>query len=92
MEAPAAGASAPAPSRIASADSVSDTAPDTSRSGTGEDADGQGDLGPDEADSLDAALASGSLGEGAAISLYLFPLLVAVSVAMLVFARRAQVS
>jgi multiple sugar transport system permease protein len=35
---------------------------------------------------------SGSLGEGAAISLYLFPLLVVVSVAMLVFARRAQVS
>jgi multiple sugar transport system permease protein len=35
---------------------------------------------------------SGSLGEGAAISLYLFPLLIIVSVAMLVFARRAQVS
>jgi len=35
---------------------------------------------------------SGSLGEGAAISLYLFPLLVLVSVAMLFFARRAQVS
>jgi multiple sugar transport system permease protein len=35
---------------------------------------------------------SGSLGEGAAISLYLFPLLVAVSVAMLFFARRAQVT
>jgi multiple sugar transport system permease protein len=35
---------------------------------------------------------SGSLGEGAAISLYLFPLLVVVSVAMLFFARRAQVS
>jgi multiple sugar transport system permease protein len=35
---------------------------------------------------------SGSLGEGAAISLFLFPLLVAVSVAMLFFARRAQVS
>jgi multiple sugar transport system permease protein len=35
---------------------------------------------------------SGSLGEGAAIALYLFPLLVAVSVAMLFFARRAQVS
>jgi multiple sugar transport system permease protein len=35
---------------------------------------------------------SGSLGEGAAISLYLFPFLVVVSVAMLFFARRAQVS
>jgi multiple sugar transport system permease protein len=35
---------------------------------------------------------SGSLGEGAAISLYLFPLLAAVSVAMLFFAKRAQVS
>jgi multiple sugar transport system permease protein len=35
---------------------------------------------------------SGSLGEGAAISLFLFPLLVLVSVAMLFFARRAQVA
>ena len=35
---------------------------------------------------------SGSLGEGAAISLFLFPLLVVVSIAMLFFARRAQVS
>jgi multiple sugar transport system permease protein len=35
---------------------------------------------------------AGSLGEGAAISLFLFPLLVVVSVAMLFFARRAQVS
>jgi multiple sugar transport system permease protein len=35
---------------------------------------------------------SGSLGEGAAISLFLFPLLIVVSVAMLFFARRAQVS
>ena len=35
---------------------------------------------------------SGSLGEGAAICLYLFPLLIAVTVAMLYFARRAQVS
>jgi multiple sugar transport system permease protein len=35
---------------------------------------------------------SGSLGEGAAISLFLFPLLVLVSVGMLFFARRAQVS
>ncbi|HXG75253.1 MAG TPA: sugar ABC transporter permease [Gaiellaceae bacterium] len=35
---------------------------------------------------------SGSLGEGAAISLYLFPLLVLVSVGMLFFARRAQVT
>lgn len=35
---------------------------------------------------------SGSLGEGAAISLYLFPLLVLVSVGMLFFAKRAQVS
>jgi multiple sugar transport system permease protein len=35
---------------------------------------------------------SGSLGEGAAISLYLFPLLVVVSIGMLFFAKRAQVS
>ena len=35
---------------------------------------------------------SGSLGEGAAISLYLFPLLIVVTVAMLFFARRAQVT
>jgi multiple sugar transport system permease protein len=35
---------------------------------------------------------SGSLGEGAAISLYLFPVLVVVTVAMLFFARRIQVS
>jgi multiple sugar transport system permease protein len=35
---------------------------------------------------------SGSLGEGAAICLYLFPLLVVVTVAMLFFARRVQVS
>jgi multiple sugar transport system permease protein len=35
---------------------------------------------------------SGSLGEGAAISLYLFPLLIAVTIAMLFFARRAQVT
>ena len=35
---------------------------------------------------------SGSLGAGAAISLFLFPLLVLVTVAMLFFARRAQVS
>jgi multiple sugar transport system permease protein len=35
---------------------------------------------------------SGSLGEGAAISLYLLPFLVVVTVAMLFFARRAQVS
>lgn len=34
----------------------------------------------------------GSLGEGAAISLFMLPLLVVVSVAMLFFARRAQVS
>jgi len=34
----------------------------------------------------------GSLGEGAAISLFLFPLLMVVTVAMLFFARRAQVS
>jgi multiple sugar transport system permease protein len=34
----------------------------------------------------------GSLGEGAAISLFLFPLLIVVTVAMLFFARRAQVS
>jgi multiple sugar transport system permease protein len=35
---------------------------------------------------------SGSLGEGAAISLYLFPFLVVVTVLMLFFARRLQVS
>jgi multiple sugar transport system permease protein len=35
---------------------------------------------------------SGSLGEGAAISLYLFPILALVSILMLLFARRAQVS
>jgi multiple sugar transport system permease protein len=35
---------------------------------------------------------SGSLGEGAAISLYLFPLLAAVTVLMLFFAKRAQVT
>jgi multiple sugar transport system permease protein len=35
---------------------------------------------------------SGSLGEGAAISLYLLPLLTIVTVSMLFFARRAQVS
>lgn len=35
---------------------------------------------------------AGSLGEGAAISLYLLPLLVVVTTAMLYFARRAQVS
>jgi multiple sugar transport system permease protein len=35
---------------------------------------------------------SGSLGEGAAISLFLFPLLIAVTIAMLFFARRAQVT
>jgi len=35
---------------------------------------------------------SGSLGEGAAISLYLFPLLIVVSIGMLFFAKRAQVS
>jgi multiple sugar transport system permease protein len=35
---------------------------------------------------------SGSLGQGAAISLYLFPLLAAVTVLMLFFAKRAQVS
>ena len=35
---------------------------------------------------------SGSLGEGAAISLYLFPILILVTVLMLFFARRVQVS
>jgi multiple sugar transport system permease protein len=35
---------------------------------------------------------SGSLGEGAAISLFLFPLLILVTIGMLFFARRAQVS
>ncbi|HEY7380121.1 MAG TPA: sugar ABC transporter permease [Gaiella sp.] len=42
--------------------------------------------------SFQIGINSGSLGEGAAISLYLFPLLAAVSIAMLLFARRAQVS
>jgi len=42
--------------------------------------------------SFQIGINSGSLGEGAAISLYLFPLLAAVSIAMLIFARRAQVS
>ena len=41
--------------------------------------------------SFQIGINSGSLGEGAAISLYLFPLLAVVSVAMLFFARRAQV-
>jgi multiple sugar transport system permease protein len=35
---------------------------------------------------------SGSLGEGAAISLFLLPLLALVTVGMLFFARRAQVT
>jgi multiple sugar transport system permease protein len=35
---------------------------------------------------------SGSLGEGAAISLYLFPLLAAVTILLLFFAKRAQVA
>ncbi len=42
--------------------------------------------------SFQIGINSGSLGEGAAISLYLFPLLAIVSVGMLWFARRAQVS
>ena len=42
--------------------------------------------------SFQIGINSGSLGEGAAISLYLFPLLAAVSIAMLFFAKRAQVS
>ena len=42
--------------------------------------------------SFQIGINSGSLGEGAAISLYLFPLLAVVSIAMLFFARRAQVS
>jgi multiple sugar transport system permease protein len=42
--------------------------------------------------SYQTGIVSGSLGAGAAISLYLFPLLAVVSVLMLVFARRAQVS
>ncbi len=37
-------------------------------------------------------ITSGSLGPGAAISLYLLPVLAAVAIAMLVFARRAEVS
>lgn len=37
-------------------------------------------------------IVSGSLGPGAAISLYLLPMLVAVTIGMLYFARRAQVS
>jgi len=35
---------------------------------------------------------SGSLGEGAAISLYLFPFLILVTIGMLFFARRVQVT
>ena len=42
--------------------------------------------------SFQIGINSGSLGEGAAISLYLFPLLAAVSIGMLFFAKRAQVS
>jgi multiple sugar transport system permease protein len=42
--------------------------------------------------SFQIGINSGSLGEGAAISLYLFPLLALVSIGMLFFARRAQVS
>ena len=42
--------------------------------------------------SFQVGINSGSLGEGAAISLYLFPLLAAVTITMLFFARRAQVS
>jgi len=42
--------------------------------------------------SFQIGINSGSLGEGAAISLYLFPLLAVVSIAMLFFAKRAQVS
>ena len=42
--------------------------------------------------SFQIGINSGSLGEGAAISLYLFPLLAIVSIAMLFFAKRAQVS
>jgi multiple sugar transport system permease protein len=42
--------------------------------------------------SFQVGINSGSLGEGAAISLYLFPLLAVVSIAMLFFAKRAQVS
>ena len=42
--------------------------------------------------SFQIGINSGSLGEGAAISLYLFPLLAAVTITMLFFARRAQVS
>ena len=42
--------------------------------------------------SFQIGINSGSLGEGAAVSLFLFPLLILVSVGMLFFARRAQVS
>jgi multiple sugar transport system permease protein len=42
--------------------------------------------------SFQIGIESGSLGQGAAISLYLLPLLAAVTVLMLFFARRAQVS
>ncbi len=42
--------------------------------------------------SFQIGINSGSLGEGAAISLYLFPLLAVVTIAMLFFAKRAQVS
>jgi multiple sugar transport system permease protein len=34
----------------------------------------------------------GSLGEGAAISLFLLPVLAVVAIAMLIFARRAEVA
>jgi multiple sugar transport system permease protein len=37
-------------------------------------------------------IAAGDLGEGAAVALFLFPVLVAVAVAMLVVARRAEVT
>jgi multiple sugar transport system permease protein len=37
-------------------------------------------------------IAGGDLGEGAAISLFLFPLLVAAAIAFLMIARRAEVT
>jgi multiple sugar transport system permease protein len=42
--------------------------------------------------SYKTAIESGSLGPGAAISLALLPVLAVVSIAMLLFARRAEVS
>jgi ABC-type sugar transport system permease subunit len=42
--------------------------------------------------SYKTGIEAGSLGPGAAISLFLLPVLAVVSIAMLLFARRAEVS